>query len=124
MEANDRSPAHRLSNAMVALHRELFGRGPAEAKSTVSGEMAVCMMSDVYTSLERRLIAAGREEEVTNLRLSHQRLCEERLGEVAAEALQRPVQAVLSSFHVEPDLAVEFFVLGPEPRGADSAASD
>jgi uncharacterized protein YbcI len=118
------SPPHELSNAMVGLHRELFGRGPAEAKSTVSGGIAVCMMSDVYTALERRLIEGGREEEVINLRLSHQRLCEDQIKRAAAEALRRPVLAALSSFHVDPDLAVEVFLLGRGQAPDDLGAGD
>jgi uncharacterized protein YbcI len=42
-----------LSNAMVALHREYFGRGPGAAKSFVNDEMVVCVLSDIYTAVER-----------------------------------------------------------------------
>jgi uncharacterized protein YbcI len=122
--ASPQSRGHELSNAMVALHRELFGRGPAEARSAISGSLAVCMMSDVYTPVERRLIEAGRGEAVMDLRLSHQRLCEARIIEVAAATLGRPVLAVLSSFHVEPDIAVEAFVLGRRQDAPGSGAGD
>jgi uncharacterized protein YbcI len=107
------TPLQELSNAMVALHRDLFGRGPAEAKSAISAGMAVCMLRDIYTPLERRLIEGGRGDEVLQLRFANQRLCEEEIKQVAADVLGRPIQAALSSFHVNPDLAIEFFLLGP-----------
>jgi uncharacterized protein YbcI len=107
------SPLHELSNSFVSLHRDFFGRGPANAHSTLQGEVAVCVLTDIYTASERRLIRGGHGAEVMDLRLSHQRLCEAQIREAAAAALGRPVLAVLSSFHIEPDIAIECFVLAP-----------
>jgi len=44
-----------LSNAMVALHRRYFGRGPGAAKAIVADDMVVCTLTDIYTPVERTL---------------------------------------------------------------------
>ena len=48
-----------LSNAMVALHREHFGRGPGAAKTVFADDMVVCILSDVYTQVETFVSAVG-----------------------------------------------------------------
>lgn len=101
-----------LSNAMVALHREHFGRGPGAAKSFVNDEMAICLLSDVYTAAERTLIGAGQEEHVRRTRALHQVALEDEYKASAERILGRPVAAFLSVVHVDPDVAIEVFLLG------------
>ncbi len=100
-----------LSEAMVALHRDHFGRGPSAAKSFVDGEMVVCMLSDIYTAAERTLITADQAEHVRRTRVLHQ---EALAGEYKASVeriMRRPVAAFLSAVHVDPDVAIEVFLL-------------
>lgn len=101
-----------LSKAMVALHRDHFGRGPGAAKSFANGEVVVCVLSDVYTAAERTLIAAGQAEHVRGTRALHQEALEGEYRASAERALGRPVIAFLSVVHVDPDVAVEVFLLG------------
>jgi uncharacterized protein YbcI len=101
-----------LSNAMVALHREHFGRGPGAAKSFITDEMAVCMLSDIYTAVERTLINAGEAEHVRRTRALHQEALEDEYKASAEAIMGRPVQAFLSVVHVDPDVAIEVFLLG------------
>jgi uncharacterized protein YbcI len=101
-----------LSNAMVALHREYFGRGPGAAKSFVTDEMAICVLSDIYTAVERTLIRAGQAEHVRRTRGLHQEALEEEYKESVARIMGRRVDAFLSVVHVDPDVAVEVFLLG------------
>lgn len=101
-----------LSNAMVALHREHFGRGPGAARSFASDGVVVCVLSEIYTASERTLIRAGQAAHVRRTRSLHQEALEERYKASAERALGRSVAAFLSVVHVDPDLAVELFVLG------------
>lgn len=101
-----------LSNAMVALHREHFGRGAGAAKSFISDDVVVCVLSDVYTQVEKTLIRAGEAEHVRQTRTLHQTALEAEYKSVVERVTGRPVDAFLSVVHVEPDLAVEFFLLG------------
>ncbi len=101
-----------LSNAMVALHREHFGRGPGAAKSFINDEMVVCVLSDIYTAAERTLIAAGEAEHVRRTRTLHQEALEDEYKDSVGAIMRRPVEAFLSVVHVDPDMAVEIFRLG------------
>jgi len=101
-----------LSNAMVALHREYFGRGPGAAKSFVSDDMVVCVLSDIYTAVERTLIGAGQAEHVRRTRGLHQKALEDEYKASVEKIMGRPVEAFLSVVHVDPDVSVEIFMLG------------
>lgn len=105
-------PLVELSQALVALHRDHFGRGPGAAKSFLSGEIVVCVLSDVYTAAERTLIAAGQAEHVRRTRALHQEALEGEYKATVERILRRPVIAFLSAAHVDPDVAVEVFLLG------------
>jgi uncharacterized protein YbcI len=96
-----------LSNAMVALHREHFG------------EMAVCILTDIYTPVERTLIAAGQAPHVRRTRRLHQEALEEEYKARVEQILDRRVAAFLSVVHVDPDVGIEVFLLDgrPTPSG-------
>ena len=108
------SPLVELSNAMVALHRENFGRGPAAARAFVNEDVAVCLLTDIYTRVERTLIEAGRQEHVRATRLLYQQALEDRYKAAAEAALGRRVSVYLSVVSSEPDVAVEVFLLGEQ----------
>lgn len=100
-----------LSNAIVALHRRHFGRGPGAAKSFLSDGMAICVLSDVYTAVERTLIEAGQGEHVRRTRALHQQALEHEYRRRAEAIIGAPVSAYLSVANVEPDVCVEIFFL-------------
>jgi uncharacterized protein YbcI len=103
-----------ISNAAVALHREHFGRGPGAAKTHISDNLVVCVLTDVFTPLEKTLIEAGQEERVRETRAIH-RAATEDVYKLRMEAvLGREVEAHMSSIHVDPDIAVDIFVLAIE----------
>jgi len=97
---------------MVALHRECFGRGPGAARSFVNEDMAVCVLTDIYTPVERTLIEAGQAEHVRRTRNLYRDACEGRHRRLAEQVLGRPVAAFLSVVNVNPDVAIEVFLLG------------
>jgi len=101
-----------LSNAMVTLHRENFGRGPGAARSFIDGGMVVCLLSDIYTAAERTLIGAGQAEHVRRTRTLHQEALKYQYKASVERILGRPVTAFLSAVHVDPDVAIEVFLLG------------
>ena len=115
-----------ISNTAVALHREHFGRGPSAAKTHVNDNLVVCVLTDVFTPVERTLIEAGQEERVRETRAAHRAATEDVYKERMEAVLGRKVEAHLSSVHVDPDVAVDVFVLGPEGAEADQtvAATD
>jgi uncharacterized protein YbcI len=106
-----------ISNAMVALHREYFGRGPGAAKSFVNDEMVICILSDIYTPVERTLIRAGQAEHVRRTRGLHQEALEDEYKESVEKIMGRPVEAFLSVVPGDPDVAIEVFLLGAPAEG-------
>jgi uncharacterized protein YbcI len=108
-----------ISNTAVALHREHFGRGPGAAKTHISDNLVVCILTDVFTPVERTLIEAGQEARVRETRAAHRAATEEVYKERMEGVLGRRVEAHLTSVHVDPDVAVDVFVLGTD--GASEA---
>ena len=106
-----------ISNAAVALHREHFGRGPGAAKTHISENLVVCVLTDVFTPVEKTLIDAGQEERVRETRAIHRAATEGVYKRRMEEVLGRRVEAHMSSIHVDPDVAVDIFVLGDEVDG-------
>jgi uncharacterized protein YbcI len=105
-----------ISNAAVALHREHFGRGPGAAKTHLSDNLVVCVLTDVFTPFEKTLIEAGQEERVRETRAIHRSATEDVYKLRMEEVLGRRVEAHMSSIHVDPDVAVDIFVLAEEDR--------
>jgi uncharacterized protein YbcI len=117
-ESPSRPQLTEISNAAVALHREHFGRGPGAAKTHIADNLVVCVLNDVFTPFEKTLIDAGEEERVRETRAIHRTATEDVYKSRMEAVLGRPVEAHLSSIHVDPDVAVDIFVL------ADQGASD
>jgi uncharacterized protein YbcI len=100
-----------LSNAMVALHREAYGRGPGGARSFFSEDIAVCVLSDIFNQVERTLIDAGQADHVRRSRMLHETAIEAEYRAAVEAILGRRVEACMSVIHVDPDVAVQTFLL-------------
>lgn len=110
-----------VSNAVVRLLSEYTGRGPTQARAYLSGDLVSVVLQDTLTRGEQSLVRAGRVEEVLATRKAYQLTMEERLVAAVEEILGRTVLAFLSANHVDPDVAIESFVLEPrDPSVNDS----
>ena len=49
-----------ITNRIVALMREHYGRGPIKAKTYVLDNLIVCVLSDGFTAIERTMMRAAR----------------------------------------------------------------
>jgi uncharacterized protein YbcI len=103
-----------LSNALVALHREQFGRGPGAAKTVLANDVVVCVLTDVFTPVERTLIDAGEFDAVRRTRTLHAEAVGERYRAAVEAVLGRRVEAFVSAVHADPDVSVETFLLAKE----------
>jgi len=110
-----------LSNAMVALHRKQYGRGPGAARTLIVEDMVVCVLSDIYTPVEKTLLEAGRADHVRAVRQLHQLALETEYRAAVESATGRMVIAFVSSVHFDPDKAFEVFLLEPA-RGQEGAS--
>ena len=106
-----------VSKAVVGLVREFTGRGPTKARTTISRDLVSVVMADTLTKAERRLVEAGKPELVLQVRQEFQRTMREDLVAAVERITEREVIAFMSDNHIDPDMAVESFVLRPEPVG-------
>ena len=104
-----------ITNRIVALVREHYGRGPIKAKTYVLDNLVVCVLTDGgFTAIERTMMGGGEPERVLEMRRDFQRMMKVRYSEMIEELTGRKVLAFLSQAHVEPDLTIEMFLMdGP-----------
>lgn len=104
-----------VSNATVQVYRTYTGRGPTKARTMIDHNLVVVELRETLTAGERNLVAAGQQDAVIEIRRAYQRLVHQPLVDAVQELVGREVVALLSDIHVDLDIAVEVFVLAPEP---------
>ena len=102
-----------ISTAAVKLLREYTGRGPTKARTMISGDLVTVLLGDILTKGERILVENGHAERVLEVRHDFQMVMQDDLIAVVEQEVGRKVIAFMSQNHVDPDLAVEVFVLEP-----------
>jgi hypothetical protein len=61
-----------ISNAMVGLKKEFYGKGPTKAKTYINDNYVFCVLQGGITRNEETLLAAGQEHLVREFRLKFQ----------------------------------------------------
>jgi uncharacterized protein YbcI len=121
LNADARSVNSQICDAAVRLLREYTGRGPTKARATVNEDSVMIVLGDTLTRGERQLAATGKAERVLQLRHDFQMVMRDELVETVEKRTGRKVIAFMSQNHIDPDLAVEIFILEPDGAGADSS---
>ena len=105
-----------VSNTMVRLHKEQFGRGPTKARSDWAGnDVLVCLLEDTLTPAERKLIEMGEHQRLRDARLFFQYSSVREFCEPVERLTGRTVRAFMSAIDTEANgLVTELFVLYPE----------
>lgn len=104
-----------VSNAMVALHKEQFGRGPVSARSHFAGPNAlVCVLEDVLLPAERKLVEMGDHQRVRETRLAFQVATGEDFVHAVEQIVGRKVRAFASATDVVKNVVFENFVFDPD----------
>jgi len=111
------SPRAQISRAAVHVLREYTGRGPTKARTMIEHDAVTIVLGDTLTKGERILAESGRAEHVMQVRHDYQTVMRDDLVAAVERALDRKVIAFMSANHLDPDLAVEVFIL--EPTGED-----
>jgi uncharacterized protein YbcI len=107
-----------VSNAIVSIMSECYGRGPTKAKSYAFDNYVFTVLEDILTTVERTLVDRGEEQLVRTVRLTFQEATADRLKAEIGRILGRPVIAYHSQVVFHPAMGFEIFVL--EPDQADS----
>jgi uncharacterized protein YbcI len=102
-----------ISDGMVALLKEFYGRGPSRAKSYYQDDLVVCVLRGGFSRVEETLLEGGRGHAVIQQRMEFQEVMRDRFSEVIEGATDRPVIGFMSGNQQHPDLMCEVFILGP-----------
>jgi uncharacterized protein YbcI len=104
-----------ISNTVVKALSRTTGRGPTKAKTTIGDNGVFVVLQDTLTVGEQNLSDAGEGQAVLDLRRRWQRVMEVDVSRQVEELTGRKVIGFMSDNHIDPDLAVEVFVLEPVP---------
>jgi uncharacterized protein YbcI len=109
-----------ISNTVVAALARTTGRGPTKARTTLGENGVFVVLQDSLTTGERTLADAGEGAAVLDLRRRWQRVMQADVSREIEKLTGRKVIGFMSDNHIDPDLAVEVFVLEPQPTSQSS----
>ena len=111
-----------ISNEMVRLYKDQFGRGPTQSRAMWTGDdMIVVVLEDTLTPAERSLVRMGEHERLRETRMFFQYATVRDFCEPVERITGRTVRAFLSSVDTLADgLSTEIFMLHPEGSDAPS----
>jgi uncharacterized protein YbcI len=100
-----------ISNAIVTIFAEYYGRGPTKAKSYAFDNYVITVLEDILTTVERTLVERGEEDLVRTVRLTFQEATAERFTSAVSEIAGREVVGYHSQVTFNPSIGFEIFVL-------------
>ena len=107
-----------VSNALVALHKEQFGRGPTRVQSHFAGADALlCVMDDALLPAERTMVDMGEQQRVRESRMFLQVATADQFIETVEAITGRTVRAFASATDPDNGVVMENFIFEPEHRG-------
>jgi uncharacterized protein YbcI len=102
-----------ISNLTVRLLSQYTGRGPTKARTFLNDDMVTIVLQDTLTKAEIQLVQNDQDELVLTTRKTFQDIMGDELIAGIEQVLQRKVIAFLSANHIDPDIAIESFMLAP-----------
>jgi uncharacterized protein YbcI len=105
-----------LSNAMVRIYKESFGRGPTKARTHYAGpDILVATLENSLTAAERSMVALDEHQRVREIRMFFQHASERDFTEAVEQITGRKVRAFVSGTDTHSDVSSEVFYLEPVP---------
>src|SRR5436189_4704406 len=107
-DRSQRSELLEVSNAMVRIYKQQFGRGPTRARSDWAGpDTLLCTLEDTLTSAERKLVKMGEVQRLRDTRLFFSYACEEDFRATIESITGRTVRAFISGTDAAQDVSCE-----------------
>jgi len=110
-----------ISNAIVGIHSKHYGKGPTKAKTYLIDDMVVCVMQDIFTTVERTLIDNGKGDLVREVRTTFQYELRDEFKGAIQEITGRCPRGFMSQIDCDADMGIEFFLL---EDGEDGGVTD
>ena len=111
-----RSINAQISNAMVGLKKEFYGRGPTKAKTFINDNFVFCVLEGGLTRNEQTLLANGEAQLVRQYRLRFQEVMAEPTTAAIERITGRKVIGYHSQIVFDPEFGFEIFVLDAAPQ--------
>jgi uncharacterized protein YbcI len=106
-----------ISAAMVTLYEEVYGHDRTTASTYINDNVVVCILEDILTAKEERLVADGGATEVIEGRVAFQAAREDEFSAAVERLTRRRVVAFMSANQTLPGIACEMFFLEPVENG-------
>lgn len=100
-----------ITREVVRIHTAAIGRGPRKSYSFHNGDTLVTVLIEVQTRAEQTLVAHGEGNAVVAMRRLSQSAMAEELKAAVTRLTGREVIAFMSDNHLDPDMAIQVFVL-------------
>jgi uncharacterized protein YbcI len=121
-DAPQSSKSAAISNMTVGLLSQYTGRGPTKARTYINDDLVSIVLRDTLTKGENTLVDNDHGALVLHTRRTFQDVMGADLIAGVEDILQRKVLAFLSANHIDPDIAVETFILVPIDGASPGAA--
>jgi uncharacterized protein YbcI len=105
------SPSLEISNAIARLHKQYIGRGPTNSRTTIDGDLVVCLLEGGYTRAEQTLEENNKGDLVAAGRLGLQEAMRQAMIDVVEGVVGREVRSFMSANDLQRNFQVEVFVL-------------
>ena len=109
-----------ISNEIVRLQAEYYGKGPTKAKTYISEDLVVVVLEESFTRAEKTLAERGEREAIEHIRRRFQQQMAAEFTSVVEQATGRKVRAFLSATDIDHDVSVETFLLDKRMDETDS----
>src|SRR5215216_6856601 len=103
-----------ISNEIVRLQAEYYGKGPTRAKTYISEDLVVVVLEESFTRAEKTLAERGEREAIEHIRRRFQQQMADAFTGVVEQATGRKVRVFLSETNIDHDVSVETFLLADE----------
>jgi uncharacterized protein YbcI len=103
-----------ISNEIVRLQAEYYGKGPTRAKTYIVEDLVVVVLEESFTRAEKTLAERGERDAIEHIRRRFQQQMADAFTSVVEQATGRRVRAFLSETNIDQDVSVETFLLAEE----------
>jgi uncharacterized protein YbcI len=103
---------------MVDLYARFYGHDRTTGTTYINDNVVLCLLEDILSTDESSLVAAGRDSEVIDDRVSFQKGMQDEFTAEIERLTGRRVTAFLSANQTTPGVACELFFLELPPTAA------
>jgi uncharacterized protein YbcI len=103
-----------VSNAMVKIYKDQFGRGPTKTMTSYAGpNVLITTLENSLTPAERRMAELGEHQRLRDIRMFFQYASQVEFTETVERITGRKVRAFVSGIDTDTDVSSEVFYLEP-----------